>query len=221
MTDHYFSATPAAPSRRQTVELVLPDLSATLTTDRATFSPDRIDPGTKFLLQDGPPPPSDAAHLLDLGCGYGPIAVTLARRAPAATIWAVDVNERAAALCAANAVDLELANIRTVVDTEIAPGTSVPADVGFTRIYSNPPIRIGKRALHDLLLVWLPRMESDGHAYLVVQKHLGADSLQDWLVEQGFATERLNSRSGYRILDVAARPQETSLPDDAPSPSPS
>ncbi len=217
MTDHYFSATPSAPSRRQTVELVLPDLSVTLATDRATFSPDRIDPGTKFLLQDGPPPPSDAEQLLDLGCGYGAIAVTLARRAPWATVWAVDVNERAAGLCATNAADLDLTAIRTVIDTETSPGGAVPADIRFARIYSNPPIRIGKKALHDLLLVWLTRLTPTGRAYFVVQKHLGADSLQDWLVEQGFATERLNSRSGYRILDIGARPEDASLPTPSPS----
>jgi 16S rRNA (guanine1207-N2)-methyltransferase len=72
----------------------------------------------------------------------------------------------------------------------------------FDRIVSNPPIRIGKTALHGLLLRWLPRLTPDGTAHLVVQKHLGSDSLARWLTEQGYPTTRLASRAGYRILKV-------------------
>ncbi len=78
----------------------------------------------------------------------------------------------------------------------------VPADVGFATIWSNPPIRIGKAALHELLLRWLPRLAPGGRAVLVVQKHLGADSLARWLAEQGFPTTRLQSRAGYRLLEI-------------------
>ena len=182
--------------------MVLPDLKVELITDRAVFSADHLDAGTKYLLLEVPPPPA-TGHGLDLGCGYGPIAVALARRAPAATVWAVDVNERAVGLCADNAVALGLTNLRTSLVTAAAPHGEVPDDVAFGTIWSNPPIRVGKAALHAALTTWLPRLTDDGHAYLVIQKHLGSDSLQRWLVEQGWSAERLGSRAGYRILDVA------------------
>jgi len=200
-TGQYFEATPAAPSKPTTVHLVLPDLTTTLQSDRAVFSADRVDAGTKYLLLEATDPP-DRGHLLDLGCGYGPIAVTLSHRAPAATVWAVDVNERAVDLCAANGARLGHGRVHASVVRDDRPFGAVPDDVTFAGIWSNPPIRIGKAALHDLLARWLPRLEPGGHAHLVVQKHLGSDSLQRWLVEQGWAADRLGSRAGFRILDV-------------------
>lgn len=142
------------------------------------------------------PPPAASGDLLDLGCGYGPLALALARRSPGATIWAVDVNRRARALTTANAAAAGLANVRVCAPDE------VPGGVRFATIWSNPPIRIGKNALHDLLRTWLGRLAPDGAAILVVQKHLGADSLARWLDEQGHPTTRLRSRAGYRLLDV-------------------
>ena len=175
------------------MRLVLPDLTVDLQTDRGVFARDGVDPGTKLLLLEGPTLPADG-HVLDLGCGYGPIAVTLARRAPSATVWAVDVNERARALTAVNAEGLS--NVR-VVDPD-----DVPADVRFAAVWSNPPIRIGKEALHELLVTWLGRLTDEGYAALVVQKHLGSDSLARWLGEQGWSVERRCSRAGYRVLEV-------------------
>ena len=145
------------------------------------------------------PAPAGGVDLLDLGCGYGPIALTLARRAPDATVWAVDVNQRALDLCAANAAANGLTNVRAVKPD------MVPPDVRFGGIWSNPPIRIGKRALHDLLLSWLDRLDEDAHAWLVVQKHLGSDSLARWLEETGWSADRRVSRAGYRVLEVGRR----------------
>lgn len=178
------------------MRLALPDGTLDLLTDRGVFSRGDIDPGTKLLLLEAPAPAASGDHL-DLGCGYGPIALTLARRAPGATVWAVDVNRRALELVRANAEAAGLANVR------VAEPDEVPADVRFTTIWSNPPIRIGKTALHELLLRWLGRLAPDGRAVLVVQKHLGADSLARWLTEQGHPTTRLQSRVGYRLLEVA------------------
>jgi 16S rRNA (guanine1207-N2)-methyltransferase len=193
---HYFDADPSAPSAPGQVRLDLPDRSLTLATDRGVFSGDRVDPGTKYLLLEAPAPPP-AGTFVDLGCGYGPIACTLAARAPGASVWAVDVNARARDLCVANAAALGLGNVRVVAPED------VPGDLAVDLLWSNPPIRVGKAALHDLLLAWLGRLTPSGRALLVVQKHLGADSLARWLDEQGWATTRLGSRTGYRLLDVA------------------
>ena len=192
---HYFSEQPRTASRPGSVDLVLPDLHLRLETDRGVFSPERVDLGTRVLLESVPPPPQEG-DLLDLGCGYGPIALTMASRAPAATVWAVDVNRRSVELTARNAQAVGLDKVRSLHVDE------VPEDLKFRAIWSNPAIRIGKPALHEMLTRWLSRLTPDGVAYLVVQKHLGSDSLQRWLGEQGWQATRAASRAAYRILKV-------------------
>ena len=86
------------------------------------------------------------------------------------------------------------------------PTQALPA---FDLIWSNPAIRVGKAALHEMLRTWLDRLTPDGRAVLVVQRHLGADSLAAWLNDEGWPTERLASRRGYRLLDVRARVEAT------------
>ncbi|MEO3824398.1 methyltransferase [Actinomadura sp. B10D3] len=198
MGDHYFAERPDAASHRRTVDLVLPDLHLRLATDSGMFSPERVDPGTRVLLETVPDPPA-TGDLLDLGCGYGPIALTMAKRSPQARVLGVDVNQRALDAAESNAKAAGLDNVRFCL-----AGSADPA-LRFAAIWSNPPIRIGKAALHDLLLSWLPRLTPGGLAHLVVQKHLGSDSLQRWLDGQGFPTERIASRSAYRVLRVASR----------------
>lgn len=195
MTDHYFSARPQAGHRPGVVRVVLPDVYLELATDAGVFSPGRLDPGTRLLLEQSPAPPA-SGDLLDLGCGYGPVACVLAARSPGAAVWAVDVNERALELCARNAEAAGLANVRCA-----APGDpSLPAR--FAGIWSNPPVRVGKEALHALLAGWLGRLGPAGHGYLVVGRNLGADSLHRWLAGQGWPVTRLAARSGYRLLRV-------------------
>ena len=199
MGQQYFAARPDARSDEGTVRVRLPDLDLELTTDRGVFAGHRLDAGTDTLLRRGEQIVPDGA-VLDLGCGYGPIAVVLARRNPDAVVWAVDVNERARDLCARNTRDIGLANVR------VAAPDDVPDDVRFAAIWSNPPIRIGKVALHALLLRWLGRLTPGGTAHLVVHKHLGSDSLARWLAEQGFTVVRRASHQGYRLLDVRPPP---------------
>ncbi|MEZ5255964.1 MAG: methyltransferase [Ilumatobacteraceae bacterium] len=151
-----------------------------------------------MLLLEAPAPARNG-DLLDLGCGAGPIALTMARRSPQASVWAVDVNERARELCVDNARENGIANVR------VAAPDDVPAEVRFATIWSNPPIRIGKAQLHSLLRQWLPRLAEGGQAVLVVQKHLGADSLATWLGVEGWNVDRMTSRSGYRLLRITQR----------------
>jgi 16S rRNA (guanine1207-N2)-methyltransferase len=195
--EHYFTARPAAGHRPGLVQVVLPDLHFECETDAGVFSAGRLDPGTRVLLDTVPPPPA-SGDLLDLGTGYGPVALAMAARAPGATVWAVDVNERALALCAANAARAGRPNVRCV-----PPGDpALPAR--FAAIWSNPPIRVGKPALHELLAGWLARLAPGARAYLVAARHLGGDSLHRWLAEQGWPAARIASRAGYRVLEVTA-----------------
>jgi 16S rRNA (guanine1207-N2)-methyltransferase len=186
---------------------VLPDLHLELQTDAGVFSAARLDPGTRLLLDTVPPPPGEG-NLLDLGCGYGPLALVLASRSPGAAVWAVDVNQRALGLCAANAARAGLDNVRCVTPDQ--PG--LPGQLA--AIWSNPPIRIGKQALHALLTDWLGRLAPGGSAHLVVQRHLGADSLHRWLEEAGWPVTRVAARTGYRVLraDAPAGPGPRPLP---------
>jgi len=194
----YFSGRPTVGSQPKRVELVLPDLTVGLRTDRGVFAVHRVDAGTLVLLREvGAPPPGT---VVDLGCGYGPIAVTLARRRPDAHVWAVDVNERARRLCEANAADAGCTNV-TVVGPE-----GFPPDLAVDALYSNPPVRIGKTALQELLTRWLRRLAPDGVAWLVVHKHLGSDSLARWLNDAGWRARRRTSRQGYRVLEVTRGP---------------
>lgn len=196
MSPHYFEPTPDSPSAPATYSVALPDTSFTIRSDRGVFSHGALDTGTRLLLLEAPAP-APSGELLDLGCGAGPIAITLARRSPGARVWAVDVNERARALCTANAESNRCPNI------EVAAPDDVPDDLRFATIWSNPPIRIGKAALHEMLRTWLPRLAPGGSAILVVQKHLGSDSLAAW-IERDLAlpVTRFRSRAGYRLLQI-------------------
>jgi len=199
---HYFDS-PAGAAERRTLHLTLAGRDVDVVTADGVFSGGRLDLGTRVLLREVPDPPA-TGDLLDLGCGWGPLALTMAMLSPEATIWAVDVNERALQLTRQNADKLRLTRLRARVPDK------VPADVRFAAIWSNPPIRVGKAELHAMLLHWLPRLTPDGEAYLVVQRNLGADSLHAWLqdgltAEHGgpFTVTRAGSAKGYRVLRLA------------------
>ena len=196
-TDHYFTDVPAATAEeRRTIDVHLAGHETRVATAGGTFSPGGIDKATRILLDEVPEPPS-AGDLLDLGCGWGPIALTLAVRSPGATVWAVDVTERTLDLTRHNAASLGLDNVRAVRPEE------VPADLPFAAIWSNPPIRIGKAAVHDLLGTWLPRLAKGADAHLVIGKNLGADSYARWIAEElGLPTHRVASSKGFRVLRV-------------------
>jgi 16S rRNA (guanine1207-N2)-methyltransferase len=194
---HYFDPAPEAASKPRTLHLRLGDLALELQADRGVFGSRAIDLGTLVLLKEAPLPPA-GGDILDLGSGYGPIAIALARRAPAARVWAVDINERALQLARANAKAAKTSNVVAAFPDD------VPGDLEFAAIYSNPPVRVGKGPLHDLLLRWLPRLAPGARAYLVVQRHLGSDSLATWLATEGFDVHRLKSKKGYRLLSVGS-----------------
>lgn len=195
---HYFE-TPAGPEVRREVRMRFWSREWTFTTANGVFSGDGLDLGTAVLLRESDPP-SGASRLLDLGCGYGVLAVALATACPDAIVDAVDVNARALDLTATNAAAHGVAGrVRPLL-----PGQADP-QARYDELWSNPPIRIGKQALHELLATWLPRLAPGGTARLVVGRNLGADSLQAWLIEQGWACERTASAKGFRVLNVTAK----------------
>jgi 16S rRNA G1207 methylase RsmC len=196
--DHYFTAEPASPAQQRSITVRLAGRDVAVRTAGGVFSPDGLDRGTAVLLREVPAPPATGA-LLDLGCGWGPIALTLGLLSPQASVYAVDVNERSLDLLRTNARSLGLEGLHATRPD------GIPESLEFDVIWSNPPIRVGKAVLHAMLLHWLPRLAPSGAAYLVVQKNLGADSLQRWLREQlpeAYAVERLATDKGFRVLAV-------------------
>ena len=195
--DHYFSADPSVPFKREPFTCEVWGHSLTLVSGAGVFSRGHLDHATAVLFRETSPPAP--GRVLDLGCGYGVIGLAIAAAVPGAVVTGVDVNERAVLLADENAAALGLADRFTAGTPD-----AVPADATYDEIWSNPPIRIGKAALHDLLLTWLPRLAPGGRAVMVVGKNLGADSLQRWLTEQGWPTERLASAKGFRVLETRA-----------------
>jgi 16S rRNA G1207 methylase RsmC len=196
--DHYFTASPVSAENIRQVRVRLAGRDVEVSTAGGVFSPDHVDSGTSVLLANTPPPPP-GGNLLDLGCGWGPIALSLAIQSPHATVWAVDVNDRALDLTRRNALSLGLPNVNAVLPDD------VPDHISFRTIRSNPPIRVGKHELHGLLERWIPRLDERSDAWLVVQRNLGSDSLQRWLAatfEHDYSVHRTATGRGFRVIKV-------------------
>ncbi|MFM5903842.1 MAG: class I SAM-dependent methyltransferase [Microbacteriaceae bacterium] len=200
-SEHYFSQTPQTDFKPKKIRVALAGRDLVVETAGGVFSPDHIDQGTAVLLEHLRDAPA-GGDLLDIGCGWGPIALSLALQSPRSTVWAVDVNDRSLELTRRNAEALGLSNLRVCRPEE------VPSEIEFTGIWSNPPIRVGKDVLHEILLAWLPRLRSGAESYLVVQKNLGADSLHRWLdskLPEEFSTIRIDTSKSFRVLRVKNR----------------
>ena len=207
--DHYFTAAPASADERRRLRVRLAGRDLDLDVAAGVFSPGGLDKGTAVLLEEAPVPPATGTFL-DLGCGWGPLALTLGLLSPAATVHAVDVNERALDLTRRNAAALGLEGVHP------SAADGIPDAVRFDLIWSNPPIRVGKTVLHGLLRTWLPRLAPGGGAHLVVQRNLGSDSLQRWIeAELAMPCTREASSKGFRVLQVRHR-GSTTIADPPP-----
>lgn len=206
MPEHYFTSEPQSSAKVRALNFEFLGKGFVVQVDAGVFSATRLDPGTSLLLkylESRPETISQALNpehpqILDLGCGWGPISIAIAAKHPSAQVTAVDVNQRALGSLKRAAKQLGLSSI------QVFEPRDVPQSLTFDEIWSNPPIRIGKQALHELLELWLPRLSPEGKAYLVVSKHLGSDSLQAWInLQTGFESQRLSTAKGYRILEVS------------------
>ncbi len=200
MSEHYFTPSPTAAAQERTRSFVIRGHEHMVTTASGVFCPDRLDRGTRVLLDHVPDPPATGTFL-DLGCGWGPIALALADAAPHARVLATDVNERALELTARNAAAAGHAGVRVLEASALRAQLERDA-TRLDLIWSNPPVRIGKRALHALLASWLELLAPDGEAWLVVAKNLGADSLAASLAGEAYETVRTASSKGFRVLRV-------------------
>ena len=195
MEEHYFAADPATPFKRVPVRANIWGHWLELTSGSGVFAQGRLDIGTGVLLREEAPPET-AREALDLGCGYGVIGLAIALAVPGVRVTAIDVNERALLLARENAEQMGVGDrFRALLPAQVDP------EATYDEIWSNPPIRVGKDALHDLLLQWLPRLRPGGRGVMVVGKNLGSDSLAKWLGEQGYPTVKQASAKGFRVLE--------------------
>ena len=196
--NHYFASSPEGPLVPREIAVTLNGNKYTVLTAGGIFSPEHIDQGTQVLLTHLEKA-NPSGNFLDIGCGWGPIALALALRSPKANIYAIDVNERSLELTKLNADRLGLTNI------VVCKPEDVPSEIEFDEIWSNPPIRVGKVVLHEILTLWINRLTSGGTARLVVQKNLGSDSLHKWLIQEfepDFESTRIDSSKTFRVLKV-------------------
>ncbi len=198
--EQYFTAQPSSSDKRRIITVRLAGHDVDVETGSGVFSPEHVDQGTQVLMNECAELPASGTFL-DVGCGWGPLALAMALASPEATVWAVDINERSRNLTAANAARLGLGNV------VVAAPDDVPAELRFDVIWSNPPIRVGKVALHEILTTWLTRLTAEGEASVVVAKHLGAPSLLVWLREQfgdQRVVERIAQSRGFHVINVGS-----------------
>ena len=196
--NHYFASSPEGPLVPREITVTLNGNKYSVLTAGGVFSPEHIDQGTQVLLAHLEKA-NPSGNFLDIGCGWGPIALALALHSPKAKIYAIDVNERSLELTKLNADRLGLTNIVVCKPEE------VPSEIEFDEIWSNPPIRVGKVVLHEILTLWINRLTSGGTARLVVQKNLGSDSLHKWLIQEfddEFESTRIDTSKTFRVLKV-------------------
>ncbi|MCU9970936.1 methyltransferase [Mobiluncus mulieris] len=196
--EQYFAANPSAAARPRELEVELAGMTFRIHTDSGVFSGDGLDKGTAVLLRKVPKLP-EGGVFVDVGCGWGPLSLVMARQRPAARVVAVDVNARALDLTAKNARENGLGNLEVLAE---AAALAQLADGSVDVIWSNPPVRIGKDALHAMWTAWRVKLRPGGVAYLVMGRNLGADTFAAWARDSGWETERLASSKGFRVLQL-------------------
>ncbi|MFC5369904.1 class I SAM-dependent methyltransferase [Arcanobacterium bovis] len=202
MNDHYFSTQPSTAGNDHQFDLAIRGRNYQIRTQDGVFSAHGLDKGSAVFLSKVPQPDLGPHSLaVDLGCGWGPITLALASEAPHSTVLGVDVNERSMNLARENADQAQLSNV-TIEESTAALSRLRQEGRTIDLLWSNPPIRIGKAELHQLLSNWFALLSSDGVAYIVVQKNLGADSLARWITEQGYTVQKVGSAKGFRVFEI-------------------
>ncbi|MGE5606560.1 MAG: class I SAM-dependent methyltransferase [Bacteroidota bacterium] len=193
-SEHYYSNKPTSAHNYQEFEARIRDVKLKLITDAGIFSKDRLDPGTKLLIEALPLDPN-LKKVFDLGCGYGPIGLTIAKLLPGSTIYMSDINERAVELGIKNA---QLNGITNVV---IKPGDGFEAfsDEKFDLIVTNPPIRAGKQIIYGLIDQAYQALNNGGRLVLVIKTKHGAKSMEAKLNSVFKEVTELEKGGGYRV----------------------
>lgn len=196
MADHYYSVDPASAHDRHTFDATLRGIPFRFVTDTSVFSKERVDFGSQTLIDTADPAVWPAGAILDLGCGYGPIGLTMAALAPRREVDMTDVNERALGLAVENAAANHIHNVH------IFPSSVYDAiDGRYAAILTNPPIRAGKDVVNAILTGAADHLVEGGHLLVVIQKKQGAPSAKKRMTAAFGNCTVLKHNKGYQILD--------------------
>lgn len=194
--DHYYTSKPTSESNRETWETKIEGKKFTYTTDSGVFSKNRIDVGSEVLMTTAAEVKFPEGNLLDVGCGYGPIGIYLGQMFPDRQIEMVDVNERALELAELNAAANNVSNVK-IYSSNLFEQVE---NKQFAGILSNPPIRAGKKVVHQILETAYDHLVEGGQLLIVIQKKQGAPSAKKKMEEVFGNVERINLDKGFWIL---------------------
>lgn len=195
MGEHYYSKNPQVSSAPKQWKAEIRNKVFSFTTDAGVFSKGGIDEGSKLLAETFKVP-SVGGDFLEIGCGYGPIALSIASDFPERLVHMVDVNERALALCKMNAQQNQITNIQIYESSGI---DQVQSD-GFAAIITNPPIRAGKQTVFSFYDGAYEKLTLGGELWVVIQKKQGAPSTMDYLKKLFGNVDTVAKKKGYFIL---------------------
>ncbi len=199
-TEHYFTRTPHAPERPRILRATLRGRPWTFHVASGVFAYRGVDPGTRLLIEAMEIGPRD--HVLDLGCGYGPVGLVAASLAARGRAWLVDTNERAAELARTNAAENRLANVRVLV----GEGAAAIHDEAVDVVVTNPPIRAGRLVVTQFIDDARRVLRPGGRFYLVARTAQGAKTIARLIQARFGQVRQVRAASGYRVLEATREP---------------
>lgn len=195
MSEHYFSKEPQSISSPKTWSYQLKEKVYTFTSDVGVFSKNEVDFGSRLLIEQFEPPVI-TGDFLDLGCGYGPVGIVLSDYHPDRNVVMADVNERAVMLAKQNADHNNVDNVECIQSDRFAN----LKQRSFAAILTNPPIRAGKRVVHQMFEESKAALDEQGELWVVIQKKQGAPSARERLESLFGEVEIVARKKGYFIL---------------------
>ncbi|MCH4827800.1 MAG: class I SAM-dependent methyltransferase [Planococcus sp. (in: firmicutes)] len=197
MSQHYYSKNPQTKSNPREWTDILRGEKFRFQTDAGVFSKSEVDFGSRLLIEafqdstiDGP--------VLDVGCGYGPIGMTVAKISPQKQVHMVDVNTRAIELAKTNVEKNDISNVQ-IYESD---GLSAVEASGFSAILTNPPIRAGKETVFRFYEEAAKKLADGGSLWVVIQKKQGAPSTQVKLEELFGEVKVVDKKKGYFIFEA-------------------
>ncbi|MDM5152924.1 class I SAM-dependent methyltransferase [Bacillus sp. DX1.1] len=199
MADHYFSNDPSSKSDRKRWEYTLRGNQFIFLSDHGVFSKNEVDFGSRLLIEAFQMP-DVRGDVLDVGCGYGPIGLSLAKESQGREVHMVDVNERALELAKENAANNKIGNVR-IYQSSVYENI----DGQYAAILSNPPIRAGKHVVHEILEKAVDHLVPGGELWIVIQKKQGAPSAMKKLEAVFSEVDVVEKKKGYYIIKSKKR----------------
>lgn len=198
MSDHYYTNQPQSEHKVKKIKVAVDKVELALKTDTGVFSKDKVDFGSKLLISTFSQYArlDEKSQVLELGSGYGPILLALAKQYPAARFTGVELNQRAADLARENST----LNRITSIEWVNADATTLAVSPEYDYVVTNPPIRAGKAVIQAFVRKAHDALQDQGELWLVIQKKQGAPSMSAYMEELFGDVEMMVRDKGYWIL---------------------